>query len=195
MAVHNNHARIIMNPQRRLTCILFLLLVGTVGLDAQLAKPSISVGNIGWGWFDLAMAGSSVTPANTHWEIMMDDVPVFDSWRRRSPDCEGPFYEMQIPNDFVADRRDLTTKSIIGAAPGRTYTARVRYNDNTQWSPFSEPITFETPAEPVRTDDTVYILVWGHSLAAFGTQCSVNTDIINGDGSDGFTVLYDNTSF
>lgn len=184
-----------MRAQRRTTCMLSILLFTTVVAEAQLAQPTIAASNIEWGWFDLTMTGASVTPANTHWLITLDDVTVFDTWRRLGPDCEGPFFEMRIPNEFVADTRDLTSKRIVGCAPGRSYAARVRYNDGAQWSPFSETINFTTPPEPVRTDDTVNVLVWGHSLAGFGSECSVNGDITYGDGGDGFTVLYDNPSF
>jgi hypothetical protein len=168
-----------MNTRYSITIIFTALLLYTTAAYSQLAKPTLSAENVGWGWFDLKMTENSITPSSTHWVITNDDgsFTLFDSWRNRTA-CDSEVFAGRIPNDFIADTRDLTSKKIIGCPDNRTFIAKVRYTDGTQWSPFSEPITITTLPEPVRTDDTVYVLLYGHSLMAWNSLCGMSM----GDG-------------
>lgn len=148
-------------------------------MHAQLSQPTLASENVGWGWFDLRMTGNSITPTGTHWLITNEDgsFVLFDSWRHRR-ECDTQVFDGRIPTDFVADSRDLTYKRIIGCADNRVYIARVRYTDGTQWSPFSNPITVTTTPEPARSGDTIFVLLYGHSLMAWNGLCGMTM----GDG-------------
>lgn len=169
---------------------ILTVLAATTEAGAQLAQPTLSAENVGWGWFDLRMTGNSITPTGTHWLITNEDgtQTLFDSWRHRA-ECEQEIFPGVIEGDFVADTRDLTSKSILGCHDNRTFVANVRYTNGTEWSPFSESITINTPPEPTRSDDTVYIVMYGHSLAAYSSSCGMNI----GDGiliseDDGYSI-------
>jgi len=163
------------NVQRILAAVCICAAAGCFShADAQLAKPTIAAENVGWGWFDLRMTDNSISPSGTHWLITNADGSqvVFDTWRRRA-DCDGEVFPGRIASDFVADTRDLTSKSIIGCAANTQYLARVRYTDGTQWSPFSDSVFISTTPEPSRTGDTVYVVLYGHSLAAYNSNCGM----------------------
>ena len=168
--------------------VVAVMPIGQRGI-AQLAKPALSIQNLNWGWFDLQMVGNSVTPANTEWIIMEDQTIVFDSKREVGNGCDDPGPRSRIPNEFVADTRDLTLKHIIGCAPGKNYKALVRYNDGSSWSPVSDTAYITTPEEPVRSDDTIFVVLWGHSLLRYHDLCSTVTDIISNE-DDGYVNLW-----
>ncbi len=168
------------NMYRMLGAVLLLVLcLGCSSANAQLAQPTLAAENVEWGWFDLRMTNNAITPTGAHWLITSADGSqvLFNSWRRRA-ECDQEVFPGRIASDYVADERDLTFKSIIGCADNTTYIARVRYTDGTQWSPFSDSILITTPAEPARTGDTIYVVMFGHSLAAYNSNCGMNI----GDG-------------
>lgn len=158
---------------------ILLALAALAPAGAQLAQPTLTAENIGWGWFDMRMTGNSITPTGTHWLVTSDDGSriLFDTWRHRA-ECEQEIFPGVIGGDFVADTRDLTTKSILGCHENMAFVARVRYTDGAQWSPFSDSIVISTPPEPARSDDTIYIVMYGHSLAAYSSSCGMSI----GDG-------------
>jgi hypothetical protein len=168
-----------MTTRYSLLIILAAFALCSTAAYSQLAKPTLAAENVNWGWFDLAMTENSITPTGTHWQITNEDgsFVLFDSWRDPKA-CDNDVFEGRITSDYVADTRDLTSKKIIGCADNRVYKAKVRYTDGTQWSPFSDPITITTPPEPVRNDDTVYVLLYGHSLMAWNGLCGMSM----GDG-------------
>ncbi len=159
-----------LNPLRIL--ILFFIFI-EAELFAQLSQPVISLSDLNWGWFTLTMTGYNQYPANTRWLIREGADTVLDPrW--------GLCSEILYP--FIADRCDLTTKQILGCKANTTYTARVCYNNNSEWSPYSEQITFTTPSElPKPENDTIFIVLWGHSLIHLGDLCDIKTTIRLGE--------------
>lgn len=127
------------------------------------------------------MTGYSQYPLNTRWMVFENADTVLDPlWGY----CNGN----QIP--FISDRCDLTTKKIIGCKSNTTYKAKVCYNNGNVWSPYSDSIVFTTLPEPsMQGSDTIFIVLWGHSLIHLGDLCDTKTTIRLGEDS---TFLRDN---
>ncbi len=149
--------------------ILAILFLVSSTAYAQPKKPVIDTLNVGWGWFELSLSNTDAGIRNTQW-IVLDagDTAVFDS--RRTLPCI--YDNCEIIKSYSADTRDLTHKRIIGCSAGQTLRARARYNlGNDNWSEYSNTIEFRLPDEPVRTADTVRVILWGQSHLRWGDEC------------------------
>ncbi len=157
----------------------FLIEIGSANgqnRPAALPTPIIDTANVGWGWFDLTLNTSGVTPAATRWIITSanraDTLLDKNCWR-----CAGNT-DVTCPGDLYADVFDKLLKRITGCMPDTEYVATALYNDGSSWSAQSNEIHFRTLPEPSYSiTDTLFIIIWGHSFAAYGPDCSVLADI------------------
>ncbi len=138
-------------------------------LSAQLNKPIIEPFNIGWGWFNLRISGTQIAPKAVEWQVIEKNLNqiVF------STSCDNTICSSNCLNGLFGDQKDTREKLIVGCKSNTTYTAKVRYNNAIEWSPWSESIDISTPIEPNYSGDEISILVWGNELVYFGDQCGI----------------------